>query len=78
MTPGAVIAVGAYGAVIGWLLHSIVTIRREGQRAEDRLMDHVLMLADEEWAEEDETDAAFCRTLEEIQALPIQSPWEVA
>jgi hypothetical protein len=73
-----VIAVTAYGTVVGWLIHSVVTLRREGRRAEDRLMEHVLMLADEEWSEEDETDAAFCRTLEEIQSLDVADPWDVA
>jgi hypothetical protein len=71
---GALFAVSTL-AVVGVIL--VDSARQAADDAEDRQMMRLLALGDRFWADEDETDAAFCRTLEEIQALPIANPWSV-
>jgi hypothetical protein len=78
MTPGAVIAGLAYVLMLGFCGYQLARIRQEAVReSEDLQMALLLSLGDQFWVEEEETDAAFCRTLEEIQALKIANPWDL-
>ena len=72
MIPGAIITVGMWLLGLVWVLWNIAKIQFEARRMA-RLRDQ----GDREWADADEDDAALCRTLEEIQSLPLANPWEV-